>query len=285
MADGMEVKVEGEQVIPVVESPVVETPKVEEAPKEDLVSRASKVKLDAPKAETNPFGLSKEDYDKVQTDPTLSKFYKSMQADYIRKTQEAADLKRQADAELKQSANWTPERINKLLNDPNFVNAAQQAASLNNPPNSGLTDQEYSALTDKEKAQLSSMQSELHQMKLQNWQMQQRQQDEVLRNKYANYAPDIVDTTVHKLVNNEIQATREDLWKVLDYDQAVQRAYQLGKMDRQLDTQEKQQALSPDGYSATPQRETLKAEPNESSQAFFKRLANKRIAEFKGNNK
>jgi len=279
-----EVKVvpEGETVVPVAE-PKVEAPKVEES----LTSRASKVKLDTPKPKeepSNPFSLTREDWDKVQSDPSLKKYYQSMLTDYQKKTSELSEQRRTIEQQ-KQSANWTPERIQQLLNDPTFVQAAQQVASVQNPPNSGLTDQEYSALTDKEKAQLNNMQNEVHQLKLQNYQMQQKQQDELLRQKYANYAPDIVDTTIKQLVNNEVMATREDIWKVRDYDAAVQRAYQLGKQDRQLENTEKSQSLSAEGYNATPQNAVPEINKGESTGNYFKRLAVARLAEFKGQNR
>lgn len=251
------------------DAPVVETPK------EDLLTRVSKFKPEAPKPkeETNSFGLTKEDYDKVQSDPTLSKFYKSMQSDYIKKTQEAAEIKKQTEAIKQQTSNWTVEKLQQEINKPDFIQAAQQIAAVNNPPNSGFTDTEYSALTDKEKAQLSNMQQQLQSMQQQNWQMQQKQQDEQLKGKYANYAPDIVDTTITKLVNGEVRADREVVWKALDYEDAVKRAYELGKQDRQLDTHEKQQALSPDGFSTMQNNDVPKAEAGESNMAYFRRLA------------
>jgi hypothetical protein len=257
-----------------------------EPPKEDLVSRVSKVKVEEPKKEepSNPFSLTREDWDKVQSDPSLKKYYQSMLTDYQKKTTELSEQRKEVER-TKQSANWTPERIQQLLNDPTFVQAAQQVASTQNPPDSGLSDQEYSALTDKEKAQLTSMQQEVQTLKMQNWQMQQRQQDEILRNKYANYAPDIVDTTISKLVRNQLNASREDIWKVLDYDEAVKRAYQLGKQDKLSENTEKQQALSVEGFNATPQSEAPKIEQGESNSNFFKRIALKRLAESKGQNR
>jgi hypothetical protein len=263
---------------------VLEAPKqdsVLEPKKEDLISRVSKFKPEAPikKEEANPFGLSKEDYDRVQNDPTLSKFYKSMQSDYIKKTQEAAEVKRQAEEIKKQSQSWTKERLQGEINKPDFIQAAQQYASEMNPPNSGLTDQEYSALTDKEKAQLSEMRQQVNQLQTQNWQMHQKQQDEQLKGKYANYAPDIVDTTITRLVNKEAIATREDIWKVVDYENAVQRAYELGKQDRITETNEKQQSASYDGFNATPKTEAPKIEQGESNSKYFQRIARERLRE------
>ena len=263
----------------------------------DLITRVSQVNIEKETTATKEpvEGIPVEepkfdinDIDKIQ-DPQAKeqalKAYKSFQRGFNQKFQELAELRKNMEARTQQEKSaWTPDKVQQLLNDPQFVQSAQQVASQQNPPNSGLTDQEYSALTDKEKAQLNGMQQELNQMKLQNWQMQQRQQDELLKQKYANYASDIVDTTIHKLVNNQIIATREDLWKVVDYNDAVQRAYQLGKQDRALENNEKQQSLSTEGFNATPQNK-VEPEKNESSQGFWKRIAQQRMAEFKGQNR
>ena len=266
---------------PTVTPPVEIKPEVKEIPQEDLVSRVSKVKVEVKKDEpSNPFNLTREDWDKVQSDPSLKKYYQSMLTDYQKKTSELSEQRRDVERE-KQSLNWTPERIQQLLNDPKFVQAAQQVVSLQNPTNSGLTDQEFSALTDKEKMQINMMQKEVQNLKVQNWQMHQRQQDEQLKTKYANYAPDIVDTTINRLVKGEIQADREVVWKALDYDSAVQRAYELGKQDRALDNKEKQQSMSPEGINATPLNEPIQPEKGESNMSFWKRIAQRRLAESK----
>ena len=255
-----------------------------ETPKEDLVSRVSKVKVEAKKEETNPFNLTKEDYDKVQVDPVLSKFYKSMLSDYTRKTQNLSEKEKEIEKIRLQSSTWTAERLQQEVNKPDFIQAAKTVASLQNPPDSGLTDQEYSALTDKEKAQLSNLNQQMQQIQMQNWQMQQRQQDEVLKTRYANYAPDIVDTTIKRLERGEVKADREVVWKALDYDDAVRRAYELGKQDRNLETQEKVNMISPEGFAATPKSEVPPINQGESNSAYFKRLALRRLAEAKGNN-
>ena len=262
------------------ETQAVET---KEAPKEDLVTRASKVKIEQPKpAETNPFGISREEYETVLKDPVLSKYYKSMQADYTRKQQQTADERRELDTikkQLQQSQSWSKERLQEEMNKPDFIQAAQALTAVQNPPNSGLSNEEYSALTDKEKAQLQEQTRRIQSLEMQNWQMLQKQQDEQLKGRYANYAPDIVDTTIHKLVKGEIKADREVVWKALDYDAAVQRAYELGKQDRALENKDKAQSLSVEGFSATPQGEVPQPEKGESNTAYFKRIANRRLAE------
>jgi hypothetical protein len=128
------------------------------------------------------------------------------------------------------------------------------------------------------------MQKQLSDIQMQNWQMFQRQQDEVLKTKYANYAPDIVDTTIHKLVKGEIKADREVVWKALDYDAMAARTYQLGREDERKAIQEKTQSMSVEGYSATPTSDVPTIEKGESNTAYFKRIAARRMAELKGRN-
>ena len=276
-APPVEVKPEVTQPVEAVkEVPVVETPK------EDLISRVSKVKIDVnkPQTEQNEFGLTKEDYEKVTTDPTLSKYYKSMQSVMVKRTQEAADLRKKADETMKQASTWTEERLRRELNNPDFVKVAQVVAQQQNPSNSGLTDQEYSALTDKEKAQLQLANQRIANLEMQNWQMLQKQQDETLKSKYANYNSDYIDTTVNQLVRGEVKADREVVWKALDYDDAVRRAYELGKQDRQMEVKEKTNSMSlSSGFQATPLSEVPPIEKWENDRAYFKRLGERRLAE------
>lgn len=252
-----------------VAQPVAEAPVT---PKEDLLTRVSKVNLTPkPKEPDNPFGLSKEDYDKVNTDPTLSKFYKSMQADYTRSKQQIAAEKKDLEAKLNQDKSWTPERIATLLNDPNFVQAAQQV--LTNPPNSGYNNTEWSMLSDNEKKQIVGMQQQIQSLQLQNTLAGIKQQDEQLKTKYANYDPQAVDIITNDLLQGKVQATREHLYKVLDYDNAVNRAYELGKQDARVDTTEKVNSSSVDGYVMKGEREVPAANKGESGGSFFRRLA------------
>jgi len=270
-----------------VKQPVVSTPAVEgvaQAPKEDLVTRVSKLQVNKNPETTNTFGLSQEDYNIVQNNPTLLKYYKSMQADYVKKTQEASELKKQSETKIKEASNWTPERLQTEMNNPEFIRAANQVAGMRNPPNSGVSDQEWSALTDKEKAGMTNMQQQLNQLQMQNWQMAQKQQDEQLKSRYANYNSDIVDTTVKDLIAGKITATREYVWKAQDYDDAINRAYQLGLQDKQEGLTEKQQATSIEGGAVVPTTDVPQIEKGESNQAYFRRLADRRIAEFKGRN-
>lgn len=253
-------------------------------PQEDIVSRANKVKLEPVKKDDgNPFGLVKEDYDKITNDPVLSKFYKSMQSDYVKKTQQVAEERKQYEALKQEQTKWTPEKVKLIVNDPNFVQAAQSVVQSQAPDNWTGSQEAWSALNDKEKQEFVNLRKEVDSLKQQQYFSQVKTEDERLKAKYANYAPDIVDTTIHKLQNKEIVATREDLWKVIDYESAMERAYKIGLEDRNLN--EKLNATSFEGISNQTQRTQIEPQKGESNNAYLKRVFLENISKLKGQNR
>ena len=264
--------------------PVIET-KVE-TPKEDLVTRASKVKVEpkTEKAPDNPFGLTKEDYDKVQSDPTLSKFYKSMQSDYGRKTQEIASLRKDYEQKLVDSGKWSPEKVRQLMDDQNFVSAASQVLQKQPPADWNGTQQEWSALNEREKQDLAQLKQGYQSMAMQLAMEQQRKQDESLKTKFANYEPQAVDVITNELLQGKRNATREDIWKVYDYENATRRAYELGKQDALQEKSEKSNATSYDGMQVNPPNRTEAPKKDEANSSAFRRIMLENIAKFKGRN-
>jgi hypothetical protein len=208
-----------------------------------------------------------------------------MQSGFGKKFQEVAELRKTLEARAAENANWSPERVQSLLNDPNFVKAAQQVAgtsSNNNQSQSGLSDEEWSALTDKEKTQLTAMQTKINALESINLQTFKLQQDETLKTRYANYDPRAVDLLTADLIQGKVQATREHLHKVLDYEQAVERAYKLGLTDGKTGKQERMNASSYQGSSAINSSERPNPEKGESNLGFFQRVARQRLAETLG---
>jgi hypothetical protein len=232
---------------------------------------------------------------------TAERAYKSMQSDYTKKTQEVAEEKRKLAEQKKEleakttQANqkpvWTAERIqSELLNDPTFVAEAQRIAQANpapsNPSASGLSDDQWSALSSEEKAKFNLMEqkvAELEQLSKQSKQQAQvaavQSQHQALKSKFANYNSDIVDTTVRDIVDGKVQIGLEQIWKALDYEASVNRAYELGKLDAAGKQKERIGNMSYDGGQVAGAPSTAEPGKNESGQAFFRRLAIARIAE------
>ena len=259
-------------------TPVLETPvevKAEVKPAEDLFKRVSSFKPEV-KAD-NPFGLIKEDYDKVNTDPVLSKFYKSMLSDYTKKTQNLAEKSKEFEKIKTEYSNWTPERIQQELNNPRFVESAKIVAERQAPSTWKGSQEQWSNLTDSEKVEFQGMKQEINALKMQSYQTNKLREDETLRNKYANYNPESIDIITDDLLKGKVQATREHLYKAYFHDDNVRSAYELGKQDALKENKEKTESVSYDGLSATPTKEVLTAEKNESSQNYFRRLAGENL--------
>jgi hypothetical protein len=241
---------------------------------EDLVTRASKLKVETQTTEED-FKFNVNDIEKI-TDPAAKKYaedaYKSMQRDYIRKTQELAEKRKQLEGDMQKYTTWTPERVQELLNDPNFVKSAQNVVQTQ-------AEDPYSALSDADKKTLHEIRQQQALLNKQQSELLRRQQDESLKGKYANYNSGAVDIITADLLAGKVQATREHLWKVLDYEDAVRRAYHLGLQDRKLEAEEKQKLSSVEGGTVSPTETPPPKEEKESDKEYFKRLALRRLTE------
>jgi hypothetical protein len=125
-------------------TPAVQAPEVKPEVKESIVTRASKVTIDpTTPVESTPQEVIKLDQaaiDKI-ADPSLKaaviEAHKSMQADYTRKTQELSARRKEMDTlrtQLEQSGSYTPTKIQELLQNPSFVQAAVEYQKQNAPP-------------------------------------------------------------------------------------------------------------------------------------------------------
>jgi hypothetical protein len=262
-----------------VEAPVVEAPAVE-----DLVTRVSKVEtVIKPNIEEPTFDLKDiQNIKDPQAKEQALKAYKSFQRGFGEKFEELANLRKELNEIKNKNTQWTPERIRQELNKPDFIQASQEVLQEQNPQNSGMNETEWSSLTSNEKKQWQVMQQELTSLKQQNQNQQIlqnfKQQDEQLKTRYANYDSNAVDIITSELLSGKRQATREDLHKAIDYDNAVMRAYELGKQDGSSNLTEKLNASSYDGITTgKPATDVPIANKNESTTSFFGRLVENNI--------
>lgn len=223
------------------------------APTQDLVTRVAQFKKEEKPKEPAPDisldGDPKFDYKQLEAIKTPEEAkrwaedaYKSLQRGYNQKYQSVAEMRKDLEKKLSEQTTWTPQRIQAVLQDPNFVQAAQTVMQSQAPTDSGMTDEQWSALSEGEKAKLQSMEKEIINLRQQNQRAVLEQQDKELVGKYANYQPQAVESLIQDLSTNRVVATREHLWKVIDYEAAVQRAYELGRQDAKSLTSEKVQA-------------------------------------------
>jgi len=253
----------------------------EEEPKVDLITRVSQVKTKAPDDPTVPdkdgkFNINELD-SKIESieDQALKeqfvKLKKSLLSGENKKYEEIANLRKQYEARLAESsANWTPERLKQELNKPDFVQAANSVLQTGSPtPQQG--DDQYSALSDEEKAELVQLKQKITTLEQSSWQAVKQSQDTQLKDKYANYDPNSIDQVASDLVSGKVKATREDLWKVVDYERAVQRAYDLGLTDKKEQNQERVNGMSFDGGGNHAAPNTVQRQEGETTQQFMRR--------------
>jgi hypothetical protein len=266
---------------------VPEGQQTQQTQQNDLIAKVSqfqkKEEQASQQSSSDTFDFS--EIDKIQ-DPQQAKVwaekaYKSMQGGFTKKFQELADLRKALETKLGDTSGWTPEKVRSLLNDQSFVEAAQSVAGNGTTGGGYMTSEEWSTLTEGEKAQFQEMQNQINSMVEQNSLLVQQQQDERLKSRYANYDPTVVNNIITDLSKGTVQATREHIWKIHDYDSAVQRAYEMGRQDRQLDLNDKINSSSTAGFSVTA-GDSINRNEGESSFDFFRRIARARLAQSQG---
>jgi hypothetical protein len=201
---------------------------------DDIIKRASQVKLEQKPKETNPFGLTNDDWQKVQSDPVLQKYYRSMASDYERKTQQIAEIRRDYEKKLSQTDDkWTPEKVQSLLQRQDFVQAAQAVA--------GNQQETGSMLSESERMKIQQAEQSAKAAQAQLYQLQQQQIHSTLRNKYSNYDPEIVNNDLNQVMSGKVSNDTfiESIWRARDYESAVKRAYQLGLQDKNEQNKER----------------------------------------------
>lgn len=200
---------------------------------------------------------------------------KSLLSGENKKYQELAELKKELQQVVNREKGWTPERIQQLANDPEFIRVSQQMLGTNSiEDDSLLSEAEKAILRDAQEAKKMTM-------TLQS-QLQREKEDSGLKTKYYNYDPKSVDDIYNGMVDGSIRATREHLWKVVDYDKAVERAYKMGISDRQNQTNEKFNASSTNGLNVTNVSDPIKKEEGESSSSLLRRIIAKNKAAIAG---
>lgn len=263
-------------------------PTAEGGTTEDLLKRVSAFKPSEaqPAKPEEPSVFDIKDIEKIQ-DPKAreiaEKAYKSLQSGFTKKFQELAEIRKQFEARQSENSNWTPEKIQNLLNDPTFVQAAQTVAGVNpTAKQGGMTDNEWSALSETEKAKINEMQSQLRNLQLMNLQAVKAQEDAQLKSKYANYNAQAVDIITNDLLQGKVNATREHLFKVIDYDDAVRRAYELGRIDAKTKAEEKVNSMSFTPNGGTQQTSGVDPQKGESNSSFWQRIVAKNLASVAG---
>lgn len=188
---------------------------------------------------------------------------------------EKAQLLREMET-LKNEMNkpWTPSRIQELMNRPDFIQAAQQAAQVSAPENWTGTNDQWSNLSQSEQAQFRQLAQSQKALEAQLTQMQLSQVDEKLRTRFPDYNPQDVDTFIKDALDGRISndQLREFVYKAKNFDRHVEESYKYGLKDRNGNIQEKLNGSTNLGLSSTLAEEKPTKKEGESGHEFFKRL-------------
>ena len=267
---------------------------------EDIVSRVSSqqdiVQNTDTESDPEDNSFDRKEIEQIQ-DPQAreiaQKAYDSLRKGADKKFREAAELRKELQKEretlqLEQESlnKWTPQRVESLLNNDAFKNAVTEYQHLINPTPDQVSNDEWSSMTDAEKKAIHTLANKVQTLEQQALTEKQKQvyekQDLELSNRYKNYNPSQVSELRTGLINGSVTATNEHLWKVIDYEPAIKRAYELGKQDRQLNLNEKINATTVQEPTQSMQSSPeVQRQEGESAFNFLKRRMHERFAQQK----
>jgi hypothetical protein len=210
---------------------------------------------------------------------------KSMERGYNNKFMKLANEKKEVEnlrTQLEAQTNqpWTPERVQGLLRDPNFTQAAQQVQQSQPPQDWSGSNEEWSTLTPNEKRQFSELRNEVQSLR----QNQNRQlissEEEKIKAKYPDYDPNNVERWYKDAAEGRIPEgqIRELIHKALNFEKYVEGGYKFGLEDRNVMLREKAGAMSPNNVQTQTVTDVPKRAEGESSRSLFAKLAKMRLA-------
>lgn len=251
----------------------------------DVRSIISRMEAPKPQAqEVNPPEVPKlDDIKDPNARSLVEKRLKELESGFNKKYEELAHKRKEYESKLNESDVWNRDKLDRALKDPTFISLVQahyQQASTHRPPATweGSTE-EWSALTTEEKQQFAQLNSRVAAQEQMMSQMLKAEEDTKLKTVYPDYDPKTVDQIQQDLLSGRVQATREHLWKVANFENAVKRAYELGIQDRKLEINDKLNASTPQSVrTITPSGEV----PEEIKKGGFASIAKWRLQQARG---
>ncbi len=269
---------------PVSQEPVSTETK---APEADLITRVSQFKAESNQEQNEPSSnqeavtfdaeLAKlETVDEVKT--WAEQKHKDWEKGAQKKFQEAAAIRKEAEQLRTDLSTWTPEKVNALVNDPKFLKAAQELS-----PNQAASESEedYSSLTDKEKSEITQLKQTVQRLSQERDLVRVTQEHSQLKQKYADYNSEKVNQLRDDLLTGQVHADNESLWKVINFEGAVNNAYKMGLQDRQTETKEKIDSVSVNGFANVNDSASPVRGEKEDNASWLKRLLTHNLAKSK----
>ena len=244
----------------------------------DLITKVAQFKKETSSVSTD---TAHKEFDDIK-DPVAKEIAikrdKERQADYVRKTQDLAQQRKDLEAKVTEINTWSPERIQKeLLTNPTFLSSAQMVSSTSVKDDTFLTDEEK-----ENRSKIANMEGELQRLKANNYQALIIQQDATLQSRYGeDYKPSDIDSTIEKMSKMQPHLLREYVYKAINYEEGLKKAYELGKNESKQINNDKINAFSVSGNQVRSGENTPVREKGESDQSFLTRIMQNRLAQFK----
>lgn len=261
---------------------------------DDLLSRVTQFEI-----EKNPANKTPDEQDDVLfsdkdlrakidaiQDPALKQQYidmrKSMMRGINEKFQDLASMRKELEAvkNTTQNVRFKANSIDELLSNPEFMNEAKAKLAQSNSP---IADE--SAISDETKQYISSLEGKiksieegLNQKQHQEANNEWNRQHDALAGRYKNYDKSRIDEVANGLITGKIKATPEYIYKVVNHDDNVRRAYELGRKEGSKILNEKRQLNnSIDSVNAVA-LDTIPQDKAEDNLRFMQRIISKRFA-------
>lgn len=221
-------------VVP-TEAPKTDTVEAPSVTSANILSRTNDTVKTSPdvSSKTEEVNVNSE-LDKI-SDPAqraiIEKKLKDLESGYNKKYQDVANQRKELEELRRQVSTWTPERLRQELAKPEFIQAMQVLQQSAPPSTFEGTAEEYSALSDSEKARFRKVEQDNLSLQSQLAQMRQKEEDAEIKKLYPDFRPEVVDEAIEGLRTGKIVASRADIWKVVNHDQNVEKGYKFGYED------------------------------------------------------
>lgn len=269
------------QVIPPAPANAVPVMKPE-ATFQDIIKQVGSIKPEAEKSDEPTLPpVNLDEIKDPQARAYLEKRIKEMESGLNKKFMDVASKSKEADRikaeyEAKLNAPYTPQRIQELLQRPDFVQSAQTLQQMAPPTNFEGNQEQWSNLSEGEKQRIQNAESLSRQTQSQLNQILMLQIDQRISNRFPDYDSKAVDGFFKEAYEGRVpdEQLREMIHKALNFDRYVTNAYKYRMEDDATLNKDKINGVSHVGLETQFSDEKPKIEKGERPRDFFRRLAN-----------
>jgi len=204
---------------------------------------------------------------------------KNLESHYNKKYQSNAEKERsletlRQDLERKTNQPWTPQRVQEILRDQTFVQAAQTVASQMPPQEFSGTQEEWSNLSDSEKRSIQELKAQVQTQSAQLQRMAISKDEEQLKQRYSDYDSGKIENFYRDVSEGRVPEVqlREFIYKALNHDHHLERTYELAKQDGQALIKEKYNGSTQLGLNAQIGSDPIKREEGQRGRDLFMKI-------------